>query len=65
MEVIHEGELGEEGMGSVERRTVGGFLGGSVSGELNEKALCSRSEGSGEDLNSSILSVSGTGSMTI
>lgn len=61
---VHEGELGDEG--SVERRTLGGFRLGSAS--LAERAAAgasSRRIGRGEGRNSSILSVSGTGSMAI
>lgn len=83
------GEMGDEGIGSVDRRTVGGFLGVlSKSGGLRkvvdgeamdvveadededvvfpavEKGiLCRRRGGKGEDLNSSMRSVSGTGSI--
>jgi hypothetical protein len=59
----HPGELGDEGLGSVERRRVGGFLVTSISKVEGADGLWSRSDGKGEGLNSSILSVSGTGSM--
>ena len=49
-------ELGEDGEGSVDRRSVGGFRGASLS-------LKRRRVGRGEGLNSSIRSVSGTGSI--
>lgn len=52
------GERGEEGLGSVDRRRVGGFFSYSVES-------CSLSLGTGDTLNSSILSVSGTGSMVV
>jgi hypothetical protein len=49
--------MGEDGEGSVERRIVGGFLKWASSGGPALKL------GRGERRNSSILSVSGTGSM--
>ncbi|KAK5624653.1 hypothetical protein RRF57_000369 [Xylaria bambusicola] len=52
----NSGELGEGG--SVDRRIVGGFRLVSASFETT------RSDGKGEERNSSILSVSGTGSIT-
>lgn len=60
----HEGEIGEVGEGSVERRKLGGFRGlrlfGSGGARVEEcETLCSR----GLERNSSILSVSGTGSI--
>lgn len=61
---VQEGVIGEVGLGSVLRRWLGGFLGilrsslGMILGGLR------RREGTGEDLNSSIRSVSGTGSMS-
>lgn len=62
--MLHEDALGDEGHGSVLRRTVGGFRVASRSSlGIGAFALPRRSEGTGEDLNSSIRSVSGTGSM--
>jgi hypothetical protein len=58
-----DGELGEVGEGSVERRRLGGFGTKSESGTASVEALWSRRLGIGEERNSSILSVSGTGSM--
>lgn len=53
--------MGEDvGDGSVDRRMVGGFLRYSSSGAAGAATL---TPGSGEGRNSSILSVSGTGSM--
>lgn len=60
---IHDGEMGEDGDGSVDRRRVGGFLNKSDSGEPEFAAAGSLKLGRGEGRNSSILSVSGTGSM--
>jgi len=59
---IHDGEMGEDGDGSVDRRRVGGFRKKSNSGEPGT-AAGSLKLGRGEGRNSSILSVSGTGSM--
>lgn len=62
----HDGEMGDEvGLGSVLRRRVGGgLLAKSTSSEVRvEYGLLTRREGTGEDLNSSMRSVSGTGSM--
>ena len=64
-----DGELGDAGLGSVLRRMVGGLRSTSVSRDDRENELepklgwLRRKEGTGEDLNSSIRSVSGTGSM--
>lgn len=58
---IHDGEMGDDGDGSVDRRMVGGFRRESNSG-ANDVAGSLRL-GRGEGRNSSILSVSGTGSM--
>ncbi|KAK4136739.1 hypothetical protein BT67DRAFT_448052 [Trichocladium antarcticum] len=52
-----DGEMGEDGEGSVERRIVGGFLKWASSGGPTLRLR------RGEGRNSSILSVSGTGSM--
>jgi hypothetical protein len=60
---IQDGEMGEVGDGSVDRRRVGGFLRKSDSGEPRVAVAGSLKLGSGEGRNSSILSVSGTGSM--
>jgi hypothetical protein len=61
---IHDGEMGEDGEGSVDRRRVGGFLRKSDSGDPGVAATGSLKLGRGEGRNSSILSVSGTGSMS-
>jgi len=61
----HDGELGDDGEGSVDRRRLAGFLGLSTSEESRCEGLWSRSVGRGEGLNSSIRSVSGTGSIVI
>lgn len=57
--------LVDVGLGSVLRLGVGGFLFVSMSNPILalEYGLVMRSEGRGEDLNSSMRSVSGTGSM--
>jgi hypothetical protein len=55
--------MGEDGDGSVERRMVGGFRRKSDSGEPRLEVAESLKLGRGEGRNSSILSVSGTGSM--
>ena len=64
---VHEGEMGEVGLGSVLLRMVGGFrtmLSRSRLGMLlTFAAPLRRNEGTGEGLNSSIRSVSGTGSI--
>lgn len=54
------GDRGDCGVGSVHRRIVGGF---SNSWMLYNEVACTRRRGIGEGLNSSILSVSGTGSI--
>jgi hypothetical protein len=60
---LHEGELGDEGEGSVARRRLGGFLAVPKSETPSVEGLCSRRLGRGEDRNSSILLASGTGSI--
>jgi hypothetical protein len=60
---IQDGEMGEDGDGSVDRRMVGGFRRDSNSGALKDEVAGSLRLGSGDGRNSSILSVSGTGSM--
>lgn len=56
--------MGDVGDGSVDRRIVGGFRGKSDSGPPVVVAMAdSLKLGRGEDRNSSIRSVSGTGSM--
>ncbi len=58
------GEVGDDvGDGSVDRRRLGGLRGKSNSGGARAELLCTRSVGRGEGRNSSILSVSGTGSI--
>lgn len=53
------------GLGSVLRRNVGGFLAtSSWSGGMPGGLLLSKSDGTGDDLNASMRSVSGTGSMS-
>lgn len=60
----HDGEIGEVGFGSVLRRRVGGFLTMSRSkGGIEFGLLLKSREGTGEGLNASMRSVSGTGSM--
>lgn len=60
----HDGEIGEVGFGSVLRRIVGGFLTISRSnGGIAFELLLRSREGTGEDLNASMRSVSGTGSI--
>lgn len=59
---VHEGELGEGG--SVDRRKVVGLRSESRSLVLIAVGWCRRSVGRGEDRNSSIRSVSGTGSIS-
>lgn len=61
----HDGDVGEVGLGSVLRRGVGGFLAmSSSSGGIPAELLLRRKDGTGEDLNASMRSVSGTGSMS-
>lgn len=62
----HDGDVGEVGLGSVLRRMVGGFLAmSSSSGGIPAELLLKRKDGgTGEDLNASMRSVSGTGSMS-
>ena len=55
--------MGDDGDGSVDRRMVGGFRRKSDSGEPRVEVAESLKLGRGEGRNSSILSVSGTGSM--
>jgi hypothetical protein len=66
-EVPHEGELGEVGLGSVLLRIVGGLRTMLSISRLGIFAIedepLKRNEGTGEGLNSSMRSVSGTGSM--
>ena len=59
--------MGESGVGSVERRGIGGFCCGLFSPKTSVEVVisCSRRLGIGEDRNSSIRSVSGTGSMSL
>ena len=59
--LTHEGELGEEG--SVDLRTYGGLRAGSELLMMSGAGCCKRGVGKGEERNSSILSVSGTGSI--
>lgn len=61
----HEGEVGDVGEGSVDRRRVGGFrrLFGSGGARVEVETLWSRRLGRGDERNSSILSVSGTDSI--
>lgn len=61
-ETPHVDEVGDEGLGSVDRRRVGGFLSCSASARMLT-GLWRRSDGRGEERNSSIRSVSGTGSI--
>jgi hypothetical protein len=65
LELDHEGELGDEGFGSVLLLIVGGFLAASKSRDEGTLRLARRNEGTGDERNSSIRSVSGTGSMVI
>jgi len=59
-----DGEVGDDvGDGSVDRRRVGGFLGESKSGGRRLEDPWMRKLGRGEGRNSSIRSVSGTGSI--
>ena len=60
---VQDGELGDEGEGSVARRRFGGFRALSESETASIEVLCSRRLGRGDDRNSSILSASGTGSI--
>ncbi len=61
---VQEGEDGEDvGDGSVDRRRVGGFREKSSSGGPSVEELWSLRLGRGEGRNSSMRSVSGTGSM--
>ncbi len=55
--------MGEVGDGSVDRRSVGGFRKRSNSGEPSAAAVGSLKLGRGDGRNSSIRSVSGTGSI--
>lgn len=59
MGVDQDGEVGDAGEGSVDRRRVGGLRKQSNSGALTLRL------GRGEGRNSSIRSVSGTGSMVM
>jgi hypothetical protein len=60
------GETGDEGAGSVERRSVGGFRPDSKkSGGVRSDELCKRELGRGVGWNSSRLSVSGSGSIVV
>jgi hypothetical protein len=59
----HEGALGVVGLGSVLRRRYVGFWSKSMSSLGSALGGLSRREGTGEDRNASIRSVSGTGSM--
>ena len=61
---VQDGVLGEAGLGSVLRRWFGGFWGASRSSLGMVLGVLRRSEGTGEDLNASMRSVSGTGSMS-
>lgn len=62
---LQRGELSEVGEGSVERRMLGGLRRpfGSGGAREDEETLWSRRLGMGDERNSSILSVSGTGSI--
>lgn len=63
---MQPGERGGGGIGSVDLRNVSGFLGSKVGPKKSSPSLKPRSTrtlGMGEDLNSSMRSVSGTGSI--
>lgn len=60
---VQDGETGEDGDGSVDRRMVGGFFKKSSSGGLSSAGPGTLMLGTGEGRNSSILFASGTGSM--